>query len=56
MTKDSVFVLQHDPTIDRCSNGAGRVNDMTYDFGADYIITEVPLDEATTTNIHQICV
>lgn len=31
MTKDSVFILQHDPTIDRCSNGSGRVNDMTYE-------------------------
>lgn len=40
MTKDSVFVLQHDPTIDRCSDGSGRVNSMTYndllpfDFGS----------------------
>lgn len=31
MTRDGVFVLQHDPTIDRCSDGKGRVNDMTYD-------------------------
>ena len=31
MTKDNVFVLQHDATIDRCSNGTGRVNDMTYE-------------------------
>lgn len=31
MTRDSVFVLQHDPTIDRCSNGSGRVNDKTYE-------------------------
>lgn len=31
MTKDSVFVLQHDPTIDRCSDGVGKVNDMTYE-------------------------
>lgn len=31
MTRDSVFVLQHDPTIDRCSNGVGKVNDMTYE-------------------------
>ena len=31
MTSDSVFVLQHDPTIDRCSNGVGKVNDMTYE-------------------------
>lgn len=31
MTKDSVFVLQHDPTIDRCSNGTGWVNELTYE-------------------------
>ena len=31
MTKDSIFVLQHDPTIDRCSDGTGTVNEMTYE-------------------------
>lgn len=31
MTRDSIFVLQHDSTIDRCSNGIGKVNDMTYE-------------------------
>ena len=31
MTVDSVLVLQHDPTIDRCSNGTGTVNEMTYE-------------------------
>ena len=31
MTKDSVLVLCHDKTIDRTTNGKGRVCDMTYD-------------------------
>ncbi len=31
MTKDSVLVLSHDRTIDRCTTGKGRVSDMTYD-------------------------
>ena len=31
MTADSVFVLSHDMDIARCSNGKGRVNDMTYE-------------------------
>jgi len=41
-TKDSVFVLQHDATIDRCSNGTGRVDSCTFaylqqlDFGSWY--------------------
>ena len=30
-TKDDVFVLSHDMTIDRCSNGTGRVDEMTYE-------------------------
>jgi glycerophosphoryl diester phosphodiesterase len=29
-TADGVIVLSHDETIDRCSNGTGRVADMTY--------------------------
>ena len=41
-TSDGVFVLQHDATIDRCSNGTGRVDAYTfeellqYDFGSWY--------------------
>lgn len=31
MTKDSVLVLCHDQTINRTSNGKGRVSDITYD-------------------------
>lgn len=30
-TKDSVIVLMHDPTIDRTTNGTGRVIDYTYE-------------------------
>jgi len=41
-TKDGIFVLQHDATIDRCSNGKGRVDSHTFaelqklDFGSWY--------------------
>ena len=31
MTKDSVLVLCHDKTIDRTTDGKGRVSDITYD-------------------------
>lgn len=31
MTKDSVLVLSHDRTIDRCTTGRGLVSDITYD-------------------------
>lgn len=31
MTRDSVLVLCHDKTIDRTTNGKGRVSDITYD-------------------------
>lgn len=31
MTKDSVLVLMHDRTIDRMTNGKGKVCDITYD-------------------------
>ena len=31
MTRDSVLVLCHDNTIDRTTNGKGRVSDITYD-------------------------
>lgn len=31
LTKDSVLVLSHDKTIDRCMNGKGLVSDYTYE-------------------------
>ena len=31
VTADGVFVLHHDATIDRCSNGTGRIEEMTYE-------------------------
>lgn len=31
LTKDSVLVLSHDKTIDRCTTGRGRVSDYTYE-------------------------
>lgn len=31
LTKDSVLVLMHDGTIDRCTTGKGRVGDYTYE-------------------------
>ena len=31
LTKDSVIVLMHDATIDRTTDGTGRVSDYTYD-------------------------
>ncbi|MFY0608564.1 MAG: glycerophosphodiester phosphodiesterase family protein [Cyclobacteriaceae bacterium] len=30
MTKDSVFILMHDDTIDRTTNGSGRVEEMAW--------------------------
>lgn len=31
MTRDSVLVLSHDRTIDRCTDGSGNVSDYTYE-------------------------
>ena len=31
ITSDSVLVLQHDRTIDRCTTGKGKIIDMTYE-------------------------
>jgi len=31
LTKDNVLVLIHDDTVDRTTNGSGRVSEMTYD-------------------------
>ena len=30
-TKDGQLVLMHDPTVDRCTNGKGKVADLTFD-------------------------
>lgn len=30
-TKDGILVLSHDETVDRCTNGKGRIDAMTYD-------------------------
>ena len=31
MTKDSVLILSHDRTLDRCTTGKGRISEFTYD-------------------------
>jgi glycerophosphoryl diester phosphodiesterase len=31
LTKDSVLVLMHDETVDRTTNGSGKVSDLTFD-------------------------
>lgn len=31
MTKDSVLILSHDRTLDRCTTGKGRISEITYD-------------------------
>lgn len=31
MTRDSILVLMHDQDVDRTTNGAGKVSDLTYD-------------------------
>ena len=54
-TKDQIFVILHDDTIDRTSNGKGRIEDLTwdeikgFDFGQgetiptlDALLTELP--------------
>ena len=59
-TGDSKIVLSHDGTIDRCSNGTGRIIDMSlemlrqYDFGSwfgeEFAGTQIPtLDEFLDT-------
>jgi len=56
-TKDGKFVLMHDGTVNRTTNGKGKVNDLTFDairnldagswFGKSFVGTRVPsLDEA----------
>ncbi len=51
-TSDGKLVLSHDATVDRCTNGTGRVNSMTYEQiealdagikkGPEYAGTKVP--------------
>lgn len=36
LTLDGVWVLSHDSTIDRCSNGTGTIRDMTYNKLLEY--------------------
>ncbi len=45
-TKDSVLVLMHDETVDRTTNGKGRIKDMLY---ADFkkLIIRSPLSAST---------
>lgn len=31
LTKDSILVLSHDETLDRCTTGSGKISDYTYD-------------------------
>ncbi len=56
-TSDGKLVLSHDATVDRCTNGTGKVSDMTFEqiealdagvkFGAEFAGTKVPtFDEA----------
>jgi len=52
LTQDGIVVLSHDVTIDRCSNGTGRIDEMTlaqlreYDFGSwfspEFAGTQIP--------------
>ena len=51
-TKDGKLVLSHDATVDRCTNGTGRIADMTFEQveavdagvkrGADYAGVKIP--------------
>ncbi len=51
-TSDGKLVLSHDATVDRCTNGTGRVNSMTYakiealdagiKKGPEYVGTKIP--------------
>lgn len=60
-TSDDVFVLQHDATIDRCSNGSGRVDEHTFDellqldFGSWYNPSFSFVKIASLEDIIKIC-
>lgn len=40
MSKDSVLVLMHDETIDRTTDGTGKVSDMTYEELSQYYLKD----------------
>lgn len=44
-TRDGVFVLSHDETIDRCSNGSGIIAEMTYEDIRKYDFGGTPIPE-----------
>jgi glycerophosphoryl diester phosphodiesterase len=60
-TSDGVFVLQHDATIDRCSNGKGRVDSYTlaelkeFDFGSWYNSDFSYIRIATLEDVIKMC-
>lgn len=60
-SKDGIFVLQHDATIDRCSNGKGRVDSYTlaelqnFDFGSWYNSDFSYVRIATLEDIIKLC-
>ena len=47
-TKDNQWVVMHDPTIDRTSNGSGKIEDMTLDQVRQYKIDKGPNIEQCT--------
>jgi glycerophosphoryl diester phosphodiesterase len=51
ITSDGVFVLLHDDTIDRTSNGSGAINQMTYDDVMQYDFGSWKGDEFVGTKI-----
>lgn len=62
LTKDRQLVITHDDTVDRCSNGTGKVCDFTFDeirkldFGSylspDFTGTQIPTLEETLDAIY----
>jgi len=48
-TKDGVMVLMHDATIDRTTNGTGKISDLTY---AEVQQLRLKLDDGTITEHH----
>ena len=50
-TSDGVFVCIHDNTIDRTTNGTGRVKDMTYEQLMEYNLINVSTGDVSTYTI-----